>query len=264
MAADTKRMQPRLILGLFLMAIGVLFALANVGLLELGHVFRFWPVIVIAVGISKLSSPCHSGAGVVWIAIGGALLLHTLHIVEIWRLWPFALVLIGAQIAYRALWRETREREAGFRGPDASPLDAPVPGEDVSGVAGSPGVEGAGHVGAAGPGVAASGTVTAFAFLGGVERTVRSADFRGGTFVAFMGGCEIDLRGARIVTGEAVIDVTVMWGGIELKVPTDWRVEWRGLALLGGFADKTLGPTESATRLVVTGQAIMGGVEIHN
>jgi predicted membrane protein len=79
-----------------------------------------------------------------------------------------------------------------------------------------------------------------------------------------MGGCEIDLRGATIVRGEAVVDVTVMWGGVEIKVPDEWNVEWRGVALLGGFSDKTRGRAGAPARLIVTGQALMGGIEIHN
>jgi hypothetical protein len=248
------------------MALGALFALANLGLLDIGHVFRFWPVIIIALGISKASVSGQSGAGMVWIAVGCGLLLHTLNVVAIWRLWPFALVLIGAQIAFRAMWRESRDGGEPFQPRDVTPFSAPFPGESVSEMAGElPQGEAADSRAAGGAAAAdASGTITAFAFLGGVERTVRSKDFRGGSFVAFMGGCEIDLRGATITRGEAVIDVTVMWGGIEIKVPTDWRVEWRGLALLGGFSDTTRGPAESPTCLVVTGQAIMGGVEIHN
>ena len=255
MAADTTRLTPRLILGLCLIALGVLFALDNLGLLDFGHVVRFWPVILIAVGLSKLQTPYQSSGGIVWIGIGVGLLLHTLNVVPIWRLWPFVLVLIGAQIAYHAL----RPQPGGCAGPrrevDVGPVtvgDLPAGFTDESARPEKRSSAGA------------SPTVTAFAFLGGVERVVRSEDFRAASVVAFMGGCEIDLRDARIVGGEAVVDVTVIWGGVEIKVPNDWNVEWRGVALLGGFGDKTRGRADATSRLIVTGQALMGGIEIHN
>jgi hypothetical protein len=55
-----------------------------------------------------------------------------------------------------------------------------------------------------------------------------------------------------------------MWGGIEIKVPDEWEVVNRGNAFLGGFEDKTRPLPGANRRLVVTGTAIMGGVEVKN
>ena len=79
-----------------------------------------------------------------------------------------------------------------------------------------------------------------------------------------MGGCEIDLRHAKIAGSEAVFDAFAMWGGVEIKVPEDWAVENRGMGLLGGFVDSTRRPAEPKGRLVLSGLAIMGGVEAKN
>jgi predicted membrane protein len=107
-------------------------------------------------------------------------------------------------------------------------------------------------------------TISAVAVLGGVNRGNNSAAFRGGDLTAVMGGCEIDLRQARI-DGEAIIDVFAMWGGIEIRVPEDWTVIGRVTPLLGGFEDKTRPPqTASTHRLVIRGFVIMGGVEVKN
>ncbi len=100
------------------------------------------------------------------------------------------------------------------------------------------------------------------AVMGGVGRAVASTDFAGGDAVAVMGGCEINLTGAKI-TGEAVIDVLAFWGGIEIQVPRGWRIDNQVLAILGGFVDKTDNDaTADAPTLVIRGSAIMGGVEI--
>ncbi len=86
--------------------------------------------------------------------------------------------------------------------------------------------------------------------------------------VAFMGGCEVDLRNARIQNGPAVIDAFAFWGGVEIRVPEEWVVTVEGIALLGAYEDSTRTLAEEGDmlrqELVVKGLAIMGGVEIKN
>jgi hypothetical protein len=102
----------------------------------------------------------------------------------------------------------------------------------------------------------------AVAVMGGVGRSVASTDFAGGDAVAVMGGCEINLGGAKI-TGEAVIDVLAFWGGIDIRVPRGWRIENHVMAILGGVVDKTDGNAPAdAPLLIIRGSAIMGGVEV--
>jgi len=99
----------------------------------------------------------------------------------------------------------------------------------------------------------------------GIERKVSSLDFRGGDVTAIMGGAEIDLRPARMPAGRAVVDVTVMWGGVDLYVPEDWQVTVEALPLMAGIEDGTRAPAgEVRGHLVVRGVVLMGGVEIKN
>jgi hypothetical protein len=100
------------------------------------------------------------------------------------------------------------------------------------------------------------------AVMGGVGRGVASSDFAGGDAVAVMGGCQINLRDARITT-EAVIDVLAFWGGIEIRVPRGWRIDNQVTAILGGVVDKTERDIPAgAPTLLIRGSVIMGGVEI--
>jgi hypothetical protein len=99
------------------------------------------------------------------------------------------------------------------------------------------------------------------AVLGGFERRLATPDFRGGEITAVMGGCALDLRESSIVK-EAVINVFVIWGGINIKVPPDWTVVLNGTPIMGGFSEKTLSVPDRGKRLVITGYAIMGGVEV--
>ena len=78
-----------------------------------------------------------------------------------------------------------------------------------------------------------------------------------------MGGVELDLRGASIQS-EAVLNLWATWGGIVIKIPADWSVVNRSTALMGGIEDKSFSPPVATKRLIITGTAIMGGVEIKN
>jgi len=239
----------RIVFGLFIAWIGTIFILEQMGLVDLGNVWRFWPVFLIVIGLAKLFQPGGRGLGAAFffIAIGTAFLLDSLNVVELdWRyLWPGLLVFAGLSMVFR-----------GVRWGAANPRGLAEDG---------------------------ASTVTGFAVLGGVERKVTSQDFRGGDCTAIMGGCDIDLRQASITPGtEAVIDCFAMWGGVDIKVPPDWTVEMTGVPLLGGFADtrKESNPTIIAgigalgqkptpvtageKRLRVKGLAIMGGVEVKN
>jgi hypothetical protein len=101
-----------------------------------------------------------------------------------------------------------------------------------------------------------------------VQRRSTSQEFQGGDLGAFCGGWDLDLRQAGMAGSEATIDVFCWWGGGEIKVPQEWDVVVKVLPLFGGVADKTTHPTVqpgvAPKRLVLTGTAVMGGVEVKN
>ncbi len=104
-----------------------------------------------------------------------------------------------------------------------------------------------------------------FAFLGGVERRVRAADYRGGSATAFMGGVQIDLTEADMAGDRAVVHVFAMWGSIEIRIPDTWAIEVGVVPIMGGVEDKTRGSHAAPTkRLVVNGSVVMAGMEIRN
>lgn len=101
--------------------------------------------------------------------------------------------------------------------------------------------------------------------MGGTKTVVTTTDFKGGQATAVMGGCEIDLRHASMPEGRpAVIDTFAFWGGIEIRCPDDWEVISQGSAVLGAFVNNARSQPGARRRLVVTGLAIMGGVEVKN
>jgi predicted membrane protein len=102
-------------------------------------------------------------------------------------------------------------------------------------------------------------------FMGGTKTVVTTTDFKGGQATAVMGGVEIDLRHASMPEGRAaVLDTFAFWGGIEIRVPDDWEVVSQGSAALGGFVNNARSQPGARRRIIVTGLAIMGGVEVKN
>lgn len=222
----------RLILGLTVMVLGLALALDNFGFFSFRFVVRLWPVILVVIGLMRLSQSMRHGGrpeGHVMTLIGLGLLLMNLGLLSFRSALAFLLLSAGAFIVYRAS-RGTNPRGV------------------VDELTGEP-----------------SQRMDAFALLGGVHRVSRATDFRGGSASAMLGGCDIDLREAAMAEGTtAVLDTIAIMGGIEIRVPDDWTVESRGMAVLGGFEDKTRRPLDDRRRLVITGLAVMGGVEIKN
>jgi len=107
--------------------------------------------------------------------------------------------------------------------------------------------------------------VDANAVFSGSEIRVTSKKFTGGSANAVFGGLELDLRSAEIEGNLAVLACSAIFGGIELKVPPHWTVHVKGTPIFGGIDDNTnrfrdtnvVGPT-----LVLDATVIFGGIEI--
>lgn len=108
-------------------------------------------------------------------------------------------------------------------------------------------------------------TVNAVGIFGGPEVRVTSRAFKGGQLTAIMGGVELDLRNASVEGRPATIDATVIFGGIEIKVPPEWNVKIDALTLFGGSADERKGAAVAdgaAPDLVITGTVLFGGISV--
>ncbi len=223
---------PRLIIGVGIVLIGLLFLLNNLELLDAHQYLRLWPVLLMLVGVAYLVRPGNA-SGRVWGAVllffGTGLLLDHLEYIHfrIWDFWPVILVIAGGSIVLQAF---------RFRNRAAAAVDA----SDDS-------------------------TITGTAIMSGFKRASNAQDFRGGQLTAVMGGIELDLRRASIKSGEVVLDIFTMWGGVEMRIPEDWTLVNRMTPFMGGVEDATTPPpSDTGKRLVLTGTAIMGGVEVRN
>jgi hypothetical protein len=115
------------------------------------------------------------------------------------------------------------------------------------------------------------------AFMGGIEQGGKSPwKLESGSYFAFMGGIDLDLTTAEIPLGETLLDISVVMGGVDIKIPRDLAVVYEGTVVMGGvslagqedggiFTGRRMehNVKEHNERLLrVTGRVIMGGVDI--
>jgi predicted membrane protein len=240
---------PRFVLGVFLVLMGIALTLDQLGVVPAHHMMRFWPVVLIVLGVTILQRGRMHGAvsGLVLIIVGSWLLLNTLGIVGLqpWQfLWPLILVVIGARIIMRA-GRESR-------GSQSEP-----PGTEQQRASPAPSIEGCTVV---------SDHASVFSVLSGCRRRWGRTTFRSAEATCVMGGCDLDLRSALMGSeGTAQIEVFVLMGGINIFVPPNWTVVMHVTPFLGGTEDKTHTiPSTQTQTLTVHGTVVMGGMEISN
>ncbi len=232
LAPPRPRVTGKLVFGLLLVFLGVIFTLDNLGLIRSGEILRFWPFAFIAIAIVLLWQDgwaLRQPGPIIFFVLGTVFALKNFTALRLSGrvVFPIFLVLLGLWIVVRQLQRFGAAARAGS-------------GDEE--------------------------TLNNFVLFGGLNRRVTSAHFRGGDIGAFCGGWEIDLSKAKLAGREARLDVFAWWGGGEIRVPEDWNVVVKVLPILGGTSDKTRHPapgTEAGT-LVVTGTVVMGGTEIKN
>jgi len=233
-AASTGAAPVRLVLGLLVMTLGVIFLGDNLGYFSAREAFFvFWPSAFVIVGVAVLVG---GGArrssrywGLLWIVAGGWIWAYQQEWIDVdfWDLFfPGVLVLVGGSLIWRSLSR-ARGRPAAGQDPEAE--------------------------------------VRSFAVMSGNEIRSTSTEFRSADLAAVMGGVTLDLRQAKLAADEAEIDLFALWGGIEIRVPREWAVVSKVVPLMAGFEDKTE-PTSTSPqrRIVLRGFVVMGGVEVTN
>lgn len=102
---------------------------------------------------------------------------------------------------------------------------------------------------------------TVSAVFAGNETINKSKNYQGGRLTAVFGGVSIDLRDA-VIKDSATLEVFALCGGIELRVPKDWKVQHSVFPVLGGVENKAHAEDAKAPVLHITGTVALGGVEI--
>jgi predicted membrane protein len=251
-----------LIGGVILAGIGVLLLLQNLNIPGFDDLERYWPVILIVVGIAQASRSMGMG-GRVWggaiFMVGVIFLLQNFGIIQhdIWRfLWPGILILVGLGMLARTIDRHTYTGTgAAAAAENAKNMGDDIRNRIVSNWNRSQSTVSVDHL-------------AEWAVFSGVRRRLDTQDFQGGEAFAMFGGVEIDLRKAAMKRDDVVIEVNAIFGGVDVRVPENWTVIVRGAGIFGGYEDKTMDSRVATDakqpHLIVNGFAVFGGVTIQN
>jgi predicted membrane protein len=219
----------RILLGLVVITVGVLFLLDSAGVLNAGEAIdHWWPVAVVALGLLQLAQRPRSLTGPLLLIVAGALLLlFTTDTVQgsAWDyIWPAAVIAVGLMLLSH--WRGART----------------LP-----------------------PGVERDDTIVATGIFGGPSVASASQQFHSASLTAIFGGVTLDLRQATPAPDGARITATAAFGGIDILVPRGWRITTSSTPLFAGVEDKTDTSTElaaNAPTLHVDALALFGGIAI--
>lgn len=224
------------LVGIVLIGFGAILLLKNYGVFSFRDVIVLWPVLPILWGaqaIARGRSTFTYLVGGMAIALGGLKLLDNLDIVQVSSKLYGPLVLIALGVAFLI---------CNLKQDDPHAIQDGVI-TDLS-------------------------RIHPMVVFGGVKQRVDSQTFEGGEMLALFGGVEIDFRKAKLRSETATIEANAVFGGIQLRVPETWTVEIRGSGAFGGYEDKTIPPRQEpgvpSQKLVLTGNAVFGGISVEN
>lgn len=232
--------------GIFILVIGIA-ALIKATYTELPDWLFSWKTFLIALGF--FIGLKHGFKGPAWfilMLVGGAFLLPEIYPdVEIKRyIWPGVLIIIGLFLISRPKRRMVCDPVTEKKKDDM------------------PGVENATIISETYD--SKEDYVDSTSFFGGAKKNIISKNFRGGDLVNIFGGTELDLTRADF-TGTAVLELTTIFGGTKLIVPSNWTVRSEAVTIFGGLEDKRNVQTvidNPDKILLLKGTVIFGGIEI--
>ncbi len=221
----------KVIFGLVVITAGVLWLLRNSGMLDdaTANIIFSWPMILLAVGFVGLFGQ-QKGFPIILLLVGGFFMYSQIYDIpfEFKKMfWPALIILVGMMITLKA----TR-----IIGPKKKLRDGEKSNDRLDET----------HV------------------FGGSEFTLHSKNFQGGEITAVFGGTKINLLECELAEGDNEIDLTAVFGGFSLIVPSHWNVKVDITNMFGGVADKRVssGAIDESRTLIIKGTAVFGGGEI--
>ena len=219
----------RMLAGLLVVVVGVLLLARQAGA-DLPWWLFSWKTMLIAIGL--FIGVRHSFRGIGWmfpIAVGGIFLIEDFmpDVAFHQYIWPTLIIIIGLVMILRPRkLRRKRDRWESFHTTD-----------DM---------------------------VDSVSIFGGSKKNIISKDFKGGDITTFFGGTELDLMQADI-QGTVSLDVTQIFGGTKLVVPSNWNIKSEVVCVFGSIEDKRPQAKEPADKdkvLRLDGTCLFGGIEI--
>ena len=245
MSKSNRASNGRFWLGIILVALGALFIADNFDILPydiIDEIFR-WQFILIIVGVVILFTSKDNFLGFILIGIGGLFLMREYFDYSISDLirdyWPVALIVMGLYILSK---RGSHTKKDSLGDGD----EKPGINEDKLEI----------------------DMIDSFEVFSGGTKKIRSNNFRGGKITSIFAGPEFDFYDCSLAEGTNLLDITAVFGGIELVIPNDWNVIINVTSIFGGIDDKRkyISKSDGSSKgtLIIKGFVLFGGGEIKN
>ena len=253
--------------GILLILIGTDYFLVNSHPPILPRWMWSWEVLLIAMGLFiGIRHNFRSPAWFILMVIGGVFLLKSDEFagyfpgINLTSVWPIALIILGLFFILRPRQRH-RQWQDYVNNKVESKIDETLTAQ------GEPSdVKADTAYSQPAQSILSEDYIDSTSIFGGVKKNIISKNFKGGDITNIMGGSEIDLTQADI-NGIVTIDLTQVFGGTKLIVPSNWQVKAQMAAIFGGVEDKrsiqntALDPNKI---LILDGTSIFGGIEIRS
>ncbi len=250
-----KRISTPAIVGAALIAIGALFLLNALEIINADAVLIWTPSLFIAIGLLRMIARRFRGVlspGVM--VITSAFVQMVVLNVDWLIILPATLIAVGVLL----LFGRGRLLRGGGRGRSASSGGEPSSASHQTRI---PPVDEFEYD--------AEGALRVTSVFGSSNRRVSSDGFSGGEVVAFAGASNLDLRELGALSSPATLDVNCVMGEVALRVPPDWSVRINSTVVMGEAKDnrpRALGADGDAAPagadLTITGAVVMGSLKI--
>jgi predicted membrane protein len=248
--------------GLFIIGVGSLLLLKNFGLDCPNWLFR-WPTILIVIGLFiGIKHRFQNSGWIIMVLIGSYFMLEDalnldFNFTQVTL--PLILIVLGLLFIFKPKgnfnrrqhrWKRKQEWwDKKYGTGEGDPFSKDEPQQDPAEKASN-----------------SNDYLDSVNVFGGSHQSIYSKNFKGGEIVAVFGGCDLNLTQADF-EGTIELDITAIFGGCKIIVPSGWQVKSEVTAIFGGLDDKrSVQPIGDGPQklLILRGIAMFGGVDIRN
>lgn len=228
---NNQKNNNNIVLGIIIVMFGVFLFLRNTNIIE-GPFMRLitsFPVFMIAGGLALgYKNNFRSGGWMVLTILGAFFFLQKINVNVGQFVLPAILVGVGIHLVLKNKNKTAVEEQKRYSGSGGS--------EDY---------------------------VNVDSIFAGTDRFVQTANFRGGSVSSIFGGVKLDCKQANL-DEDAVLNLSVIFGGVELIVPANWIIVNESVTILGNVEDKRrlVNLTGYEKRLILKGTIVCGGITI--
>jgi len=262
-----KRDIMTIVIGILFLAAGIAVGGSMLGFFDLSISLRgWWTVFIIAPALISMIQGGPNAGNIIVLGVGVILLLNAQGVMPAgftWRLiFPVVLLAVGFQLLFGGSRRSDRHQRKDDRNDEPAGSGGQSSWTNGNASEAKSGARAAGgglYTESSKPGASYK---TASALFGSQDICYEPELFTGGSYTAVFGGLTINLCNVKF-DGDVVINVSAIFGGIDLILPSNVQIVSNVAPILGGIDIKYASSRDpQSRRIIVNGTASFGGVTI--